>query len=167
MVVRKGPIATAIPSYESPVIPFPRGSSLRLLSAIAHNAAMESEPPKADLPKCKRRWFQFSLRTLLTFVVIVAIPCAYVGWEAKIVRERRTLLDSIKAVGGLDVTDIIHNDAGPPPPSWLRRVLGDETVELLLVPITTDEETMAQLHRRFPETRVLKKNENGALFSDR
>jgi hypothetical protein len=30
-------------------------------------------------PKRKRRWFQFSLRTLLIFVLICAIPCAWRG----------------------------------------------------------------------------------------
>jgi hypothetical protein len=34
---------------------------------------MEAEPPKADLPKRRRRWFQFSLRTLLITTVILAI----------------------------------------------------------------------------------------------
>jgi hypothetical protein len=37
---------------------------LRQLIA-ADNAAMEAEPPKADLPHRKRRCFQFRLRTLL------------------------------------------------------------------------------------------------------
>jgi hypothetical protein len=37
---------------------------------------MESEPPTADLPKRKHRWFQVSLRTLLIGVTIVAVQCA-------------------------------------------------------------------------------------------
>jgi hypothetical protein len=36
---------------------------------VGDNAAVEAEPNKADPPKRKRRWFQFSLRTLL-FVVV-------------------------------------------------------------------------------------------------
>jgi ATP-dependent Clp protease ATP-binding subunit ClpC len=35
------------------------------LPAVADNAAMQTELPKTDPPKRKRRWFQFSLRTLL------------------------------------------------------------------------------------------------------
>jgi hypothetical protein len=40
---------------------------------------MPSEQPKADPPKRKRRWFQFSLRSLLLVVTLLAVPCAYVG----------------------------------------------------------------------------------------
>jgi hypothetical protein len=40
------------------------------LSAVGDNVAMEAEPHKADRPKRKRRWFQFSLRTLLVFTAV-------------------------------------------------------------------------------------------------
>jgi hypothetical protein len=63
--------------------------------AVGDNAAMEAEPPKANPPKRKRRWFQFSLRTVLIVVTLLAVPLAYVGWQAKIVRERRWLLESV------------------------------------------------------------------------
>jgi hypothetical protein len=33
---------------------------------------MQTEPPKADAPKRKRRWFQFSLRSLLIVVTLTA-----------------------------------------------------------------------------------------------
>ena len=31
---------------------------------------MEAEPPIADPPRRKRRWYQFSLRTLMIFTLI-------------------------------------------------------------------------------------------------
>jgi hypothetical protein len=43
---------------------------------LCYNAAMEAEPIKAALPKRKRRWFQFSLRTLLIVTTVVAVQCA-------------------------------------------------------------------------------------------
>ncbi len=67
-----------------------------------------------DQPSPRRR-FQFRLRTLMIVVAVVAIPCAYVGWQAKIVRERRALLDSIKAAGGF--VTAARDNGGPPPPS--------------------------------------------------
>jgi hypothetical protein len=39
---------------------------------------MDAEPPKADLPKRKRRWYQFSLRTPLT---VVALVCFIAGGD--------------------------------------------------------------------------------------
>ncbi len=50
-------------------------SLLPPLPAPADNAAMEAEPPNADPPKRKRRWFQFSLRTLLIGVTIFSVSC--------------------------------------------------------------------------------------------
>jgi hypothetical protein len=50
---------------------------------------MQTEPSKADPPKRKRRWFQFSLRTLLIGVTLFAVnaglwkafgPPILVGW---------------------------------------------------------------------------------------
>jgi hypothetical protein len=43
-----------------------------------------------ESPKCRR--FQFRLRTLMIVVTLLAVPLAYVGWQAKIVRERTALL---------------------------------------------------------------------------
>jgi hypothetical protein len=49
---------------------------------------MEAEPPKADPPKRKRRWFQFSLRTLMIGVVLWAIGCWLVFDRVRLLRER-------------------------------------------------------------------------------
>jgi hypothetical protein len=125
---------------------------------------METEPHKVEPPKRKRRWFQFSLRTLMIVVMLLALPCAYVGWQAKIVRERRALLDSIKAAGGSDLTVVLYNSASPPPPPWLRRLLGDQTIEVLLVPATTNEETLARIPRLFPGTRIAKSSTKGIII---
>ena len=48
------------------------------LPAVRDNAAMQTEPPKADPPKRQRRWFQFSLRTL--FVVVTAWAVLLAQW---------------------------------------------------------------------------------------
>jgi hypothetical protein len=40
-----------------------------------------------DQPSPRR--FQFRLRTLLIGVTLLAVPCAYIGWQLKIVRERQ------------------------------------------------------------------------------
>ncbi len=42
-------------------------------------------------PKRKRRWFQFSLRTLMIGVTLLAVPLGYVGWQAKIAKRRMAM----------------------------------------------------------------------------
>jgi hypothetical protein len=64
--------------------------------AVGDNAAMQTKPPKAEPPKRTRRWFQFSLRTLMIVVTLLAVPMGYVGWQAKIVKSRSDLLEQIK-----------------------------------------------------------------------
>jgi hypothetical protein len=49
---------------------------------------MEADLPNGAPPKRKRRWFQFSLRTLMIAVTVLAVPLAYVGWLAKDERSR-------------------------------------------------------------------------------
>jgi hypothetical protein len=60
------------------------------------------EKPKTAGPgkKPRRRWFQFKLRTLLIGMALLTIPCGYVSWQAKIVRERKALLVEIESEGG-------------------------------------------------------------------
>jgi hypothetical protein len=48
----------------------PQNPLLRL-PAVEDNAAMRSDPPKAEQPKRKGRWFQFSLRTLMIVAAVV------------------------------------------------------------------------------------------------
>jgi hypothetical protein len=47
--------------------------------------------------KPKRRWFRFSLRTLL---VAVTLLCIWLGWQARIVQERKGLLELLTQSGG-------------------------------------------------------------------
>jgi hypothetical protein len=55
---------------------------------------MQTEPPKADPPKTKRRWYQFSLRTLMIVVTLFCVVGGYVAHEAKVVNERKAKLET-------------------------------------------------------------------------
>jgi hypothetical protein len=52
---------------------------------------MQTEPPKADPPKRKRRWFQFSLRSLMIFTAICAIGSV---WVARGIEQKRKVRES-------------------------------------------------------------------------
>jgi hypothetical protein len=99
---------------------------------------MEAEPSHAP-PKRKRRWFQFSFRSLLIFTLIVAIPCAWLGRRIARNRLERDAVEAIKTSGGKAWYDYeirsFERDyrrtwSAPPEmptgPKWLRNLLGED-----------------------------------------
>ena len=79
--------------------------------------------------------FQFSIRSLLMLMVVVAIPCSWLA-EA---RKQREIVVEIEKAGGevhydfqLDPSFNGVSGAKPPGPAWLRKWLGDD----LLVNVT-------------------------------
>jgi hypothetical protein len=55
----------------------------------------------ADKPaKHRRRWFRFSLRTLLIVVTILSVPLGWVGWKRKQVRQERVTITWVEKMGG-------------------------------------------------------------------
>jgi hypothetical protein len=93
---------------------------------------MQTEPPKADPPKRTRRWFQFSLRSLLIFTLICAVACAWLGRKIEQKRREREAVEAIVRDGfsvmydsQLDPRGTPYSNDRPPGPDWLRKVLGD------------------------------------------
>ena len=73
--------------------------SLLLQPAVAaDNAAMQSEPSKAEPPKRQRRWFQFGLRTLL---ILVFLLCVGMRWTTAKADRRKAAVEAIRKDGGL------------------------------------------------------------------
>jgi hypothetical protein len=76
--------------------------------------------------KPKRRFFQFSLRTLL---VVMLVVCVTLGWKVDKVRKQRRAVAWVQESGG-DVSYDYEWDNGrvpnpqPPGPKWLRELLG-------------------------------------------
>jgi hypothetical protein len=109
--------------------PRPRPAKNRLLlpPAVGDNAAMQTESQRAEPRKRKRRWFQFSLRTLLIGVAIVAIPCAWLGKRIEQKRMEREEVAAIVKLRGSVLYDYQNVYGGKPRgPEWLRSVLGDD-----------------------------------------
>jgi hypothetical protein len=107
---------------------------------------MEAEPPKRN-----RRWFQFSLRSLMIVVTLFCVVVGgYVGWQAKVVRERRVELSRVvdmRLVGidGADKEGVIP---------WIRRALGDKRVGSIKMVVGTDAAELDRLRVLFPEAKV-------------
>ena len=112
---------------------------------------MQTEPTKADPPKRKRRWFQFSLRSLLVAVTLLAAACAYVAGQAKIVNDRRAMRAKIDKTlaAGTSVADKRYNpDCSIP---WIRALMGDEAITRIDLPITVSREDRDHIRAMFPE----------------
>jgi hypothetical protein len=140
-------------SYDALPISDAAQSPLLRLSAVGDIAAMN------DPPKRKRRWFQFSLRTLMIGVTLLAVPLGYVGLQAKIVRDRKALRDSCAGVAYFAVEDVIFTYPPTPPRKapipWIRECLGDEGVFSILCINDIDRNVADRLRVAFPEAEII------------
>jgi len=90
------------------------------------NSAMELQPSKSPLPKITRRRFQFRLRTLFIFTLIVAIPCAWLGRKIEQKQRERHAVNAIRKLGSLVIYDYENDNQPPSGPAWLRKLLGND-----------------------------------------
>jgi hypothetical protein len=74
---------------------------------------VETELPKADRPKRKLRWFQFSLRTLLILTTLLAVGA---GLLSQRIARKRKEGDAVQAILklGARVTSTILGRRGMP-----------------------------------------------------
>ena len=130
------------------------------LAAVVDNAAMQTEPSEAVPPKRQRRWFQFSLRTLLIGVTLLCVVAGgYVLSQKEIVKERQAELDDVLKRGG-----IAHADYTLSQPqwervylsrvSWVREWLGDHAMKWIILPTGATLEEERRVRSWFPEAEV-------------
>jgi hypothetical protein len=104
----------------------------------------------ADNPTAPRRRFQFRLRTLLIGVTLLTMPLGYIGWQARIVRQRRFELDQNQHIVGTGT--VLPN--GRDGLSWLRRALGDERVFEIDLETGTVAKEVERVQQIFPEAEI-------------
>jgi len=84
---------------------------------------VEAERTRAAKPR--RRWFQFSLATLLLVMTLFAV---WLGWRTDRAHRQRRAVAALRALGG--EVAYFHgglmgpNDPQPPGPAWLRNLIG-------------------------------------------
>src|SRR4051812_21088207 len=101
-----------------------------------------------DKPQPRRRWYQFSLRTMFVVVFVVSIPLAWVGYQLNWIRERRSALsytDQTKAIPDPFALPV-------PAPGWLW-LFGEQGREIIGCREHTTM-TAAELQRLFPESEI-------------
>ena len=69
-----------------------------------------------DKPKPKRRWLQFSLRTLM---VVVTVFCIWMGITAKRARLQKQAVEAVLEAGGRIIYEHQETNSDPPGPEWL------------------------------------------------
>jgi hypothetical protein len=88
--------------------------------------------------KRKRRWYQFSLRTLLVTTTVASVAMAWLAHERKEVRKREAAIAAITKLGGR----IEFDRSQPFRPLWLRPLLGDRSAgEVVTVVLDGDQVT--------------------------
>jgi hypothetical protein len=104
----------------------------------------------ADKPSPRRR-FQFRLRTLMIVVALLAVPCAYVGWQAAIVRVRLKILADFRDPPHIINWHTAYLGDKSQAPGLLRRWLGDKEVGSLFFANRDDAD---RHHELFREARI-------------
>ena len=107
----------------------------------------KADPPKADPPKRQRRWFQFSLRTLMICVTLLAIGGGYIGRQYETVRARKLFADAQRDF----VTDTSVQVEIP----WIRKLLGDEGIWKIGLDPEMDKTERLRAAALFPEAQIL------------
>jgi hypothetical protein len=98
-------------------------------------------------PKPKRRWFQFSLRTLLVFVLLVSIGMSWFAARMTKARRQKKAVQAIERAGGMVSYDYQGDGpfgdphAQPPVLKWARELLGDDFFcDVVMVAIVADKD---------------------------
>jgi len=90
-------------------------------------------PPKPVNPKPRRRWFRFSLRTLLILTVVLSVAFGWLGSILVRVRHQRRIIADVQMYGGSIIYEhqlinhnLVDHHAPLPGPTILRVLLGDD-----------------------------------------
>ena len=126
---------------------------------------MQTEQSNADPPIRKRRWYQFSLRTLMIVVTMFCVMIGgYVGRQAKLVRERHDAVEAYQVFveysasvnerpGGQTVTTRV------PKAPWPLRWFGELGYSAIVVQERTcDDKEVKHLESIFPEATIVSRS---------
>jgi ABC-type multidrug transport system fused ATPase/permease subunit len=98
----------------------------------------------------KRRWFQWSLRTLFVVVTVAALLSAWVVYQLNWIRQRNSARNWIAAHRAALSSAIFEKRPFP----WPLRILGEQPENLIEI-VTDDMGRVEELRSLFPEATVL------------
>ena len=87
------------------------------------------EPEKMTEARPRRRWYQFTLRTLLIVMTLASVGLSWFAVKLQQARRQRAAVEAIEKAGGwveydYELRTRPPSDADPPGPAWLRNLLG-------------------------------------------
>ena len=105
------------------------------------------------------RRFQFSLRALLVVTAVIAGPCAWVAYNANIVRQRKAMEAEFVLISNssLHFVGRLGGQMRKQSLPWLCRALGDEPIEALsyMADRDPDGSELRRARELFPEAEIL------------
>jgi hypothetical protein len=113
------------------------------------------------IPTPRRRWLQFTLRTMLVLILIVSVPLGWFAHKLRQAEQQREAVREIEEIGGTAVQcpNFDPRDSwASRVPSRLRRTLGDEffvTVNYVSLSGARITDTDLMRLRAFPRLRAL------------
>ena len=116
--------------------------------------------------KPKRRWYQFSLRTLLVFVLLCSIFCSWFAVKMNRARKQKEAVEAIVKWRAWVHYDYEYDenekwifDAEPATPAWIRNLLGDDflydVVEVGIDPTQVPDEAVKKFQEALPNCDVV------------
>jgi len=106
-----------------------------------------------------RRRFQFRLRTLLIVVALLAVPLSYVGWQAKIVRQRNQFRDRLNDADSypmlFGIEDPYNYGDGI---AGIRGWMGDHEAERIWFYSHASDAELDEARNLFPEAEIIRLN---------
>ncbi len=99
-----------------------------------------------------RRWFRFSLRSLLLVVTVAGI---WLGWNVNVVQRRMATIAALRDAGCEIDDELTFPGMSPPQPPQIplvRRLLGDRVVWGISFSPECSGELIERFDRQFPET---------------
>jgi hypothetical protein len=94
---------------------------------------MTATGPQPAQPKPRRRWFQYSLRTLFLLTLLASIGLSWFTVRMQRARRQKEAVEEIQRLDGAVQYDYEVQQSGnrlpgavPPGPAWLRSLLGDD-----------------------------------------
>ncbi|MCY2990028.1 MAG: hypothetical protein NTY19_19465 [Planctomycetota bacterium] len=110
------------------------------------------------ISKPQRRWFQFSLRTMLIVMLLAGSGMGWFAHRLKQASRQREAVAAIQKLGGAVAYDCELRGEGAPGPVWLRQRLGDDfftnVTWVNLGRTQVAAETMEQLQQALPNCEI-------------